>query len=93
MTVMGKKSSTSINGSNSRQLTKVAIEECDECEPQQTERSQTAKEIADLRDRILRLARDRERLPQPLFWSLFNSRIQEIKKEKELKRLLSDVLG
>lgn len=90
---MGKKSSTSVTGSNSRQLTKIAIEECDECELQQTERSQTATEIADLRERVLRVARDRERLPQPLFWSLFNSRIQEIKKEKELKRLLSDVLG
>jgi hypothetical protein len=93
MIVMGKKSSTSMTGSTSRQLSRVAVEECDECEPQQTERSQTAKEIADLQERILRLARDRERLPQPLFWSLFNSRIQEIKKEKELKRLLSDVLG
>ncbi len=74
-------------------MRKVAVDVSDECQPQQAERSQTAKEIADLQERILRLARDRERLPQPLFWSLFNSRIQEIKKDKELKRLLSDVLG
>ena len=57
------------------------------------EKSQTAKEIADLQERILRLANNRERLPQPLFWSLFNSRISEIKKNKELARLLNDVLG
>jgi hypothetical protein len=57
------------------------------------ERSQTAKEIADLQDKILKLANSRERLPQPLFWSLFNSRIRDIKKNKELDRLLSDVLG
>jgi len=57
------------------------------------EKTQTAKEIAALHEKLMRLARDRERLPQPLFWSLFNSRIQEIKKNKELQRLLSDVLG
>jgi hypothetical protein len=57
------------------------------------QRSATAKEIADLQDRILKLAHNRERLPQPLFWSLFNSRIHEIKKNKELERLLNDVLG
>ena len=57
------------------------------------ERSATAKEIADLQDKILKFARNRERLPQPLFWSLFNSRIREIKKNKELERLLNDMLG
>lgn len=59
----------------------------------QVERSQTALEIADLQERILKLANSRERLPQPLFWSLFNSRIKDIKKNKELARLLNDVLG
>jgi|GEM_PF-2448990 len=57
------------------------------------ERSATAKEIADLQEKILKFARNRERLPQPLFWSLFNSRIRDIKKNKELERLLNDVLG
>lgn len=57
------------------------------------EKSHTAKEIEDLQDRIVRLASNRERLPQPLFWSLFTSRINEIKKNKELARLLNDVLG
>lgn len=58
-----------------------------------TERSQTAKEIAALQEKILRLANERERLPQPLFWSLFNSRIAEIRKNKDIARLLNDVLG
>lgn len=57
------------------------------------ERTQTANEIAALHEKLMRLARERERLPQPLFWSLFNSRIQEIKKNKELQRMLSEVLG
>jgi hypothetical protein len=65
----------------------------DEGGNERAERSHTAKEIADLQDRILRLASNRERLPQPLFWSLFHSRISEIKKNKELARLLNDVLG
>jgi len=75
------------------------IQDCDQDQDCNTEaslvsdKSQTAKEIADLQERILRLANSRERLPQPLFWSLFNSRIKEIKKNKELERLLNDVLG
>ena len=42
------------------------------------ERSRVAEEVEDLRSTILRLAKDRERLPQPLFWSLFNSRLKDI---------------
>lgn len=57
------------------------------------ERSRVADEIEDLRATILRLAKDRERLPQPLFWSLFNSRLKDIKRSKELSRLLNDVLN
>ena len=57
------------------------------------ERSALAEDINDLRSTILRLARDRERLPQPLFWSLFNSRLKSIKREKELSRLLQETLG
>jgi len=70
-------------------------EDSDDIDSKQTlhERSATAKEIADLQDKILKFARNRERLPQPLFWSLFNSRIRDIKKNKELERLLNDVLG
>ena len=57
------------------------------------EKSAIAKEIETLQETILRLARNRERLPQPLFWSLFHSRISDIKRNKELSRLLKDVLG
>lgn len=57
------------------------------------EKSSIAQEIEDLQHTILRLARDRERLPQPLFWSLFNSRLRDIKKNKELDRVLRETLG
>lgn len=57
------------------------------------EKSAIAREIEDLEDTILRLARDRERLPQPLFWSLFNARLRDIKKHKELDRVLRETLG
>ena len=57
------------------------------------ERSALAEDINDLRSTILRLARDRERLPQPLLWSLFTSRLKSIKREKELSRLLQETLG
>ncbi len=57
------------------------------------ERSAVAREVEDLQKTILRLARDRERLPQPLFWSLFNSRLRDIKKHKDLTRLLKETFG
>jgi hypothetical protein len=56
-------------------------------------KSAIATEIENLQEKVLRFARERERLPQPLFWSLFNSRIKDIKRNKELSRLLKDVLG
>ena len=66
----------------------------DEGEPcTATEKSSIAKEIEGLQGTILRLARDRERLPQPLFWSLFNSRIREIKQNKEVRRVLQEAFG
>jgi hypothetical protein len=66
----------------------------DEGEPcAATEKSSIAKEIEGLQSTILRLARDRERLPQPLFWSLFNSRIREIKQSKEVRRVLQEAFG
>ncbi|MEY4701671.1 MAG: hypothetical protein RL326_1858 [Pseudomonadota bacterium] len=57
------------------------------------ERSAIAREVEDLQKTVLRLARDRERLPQPLFWSLFNTRLRDIKKHKDLARLLKETLG
>lgn len=60
---------------------------------QASERSVIAKEVSSLQDTVLRLARDRERLPQPLFWSLFNSRLKDIKRQKEEARALKAALG
>jgi hypothetical protein len=57
------------------------------------ERSAVAREVEDLQKTVLRLARDRDRLPQPLFWSLFNTRLRDIKKHKDLARLLKETLG
>lgn len=67
--------------------------EDDDDTPVCAERTAVAKELENLKDTILRLARDRERLPQPLFWSLFNSRLKEIKKSKEVSRILREALG
>jgi hypothetical protein len=60
---------------------------------QVAEKSPVAREIEDLQATVLRFARERERLPQPLFWSLFNARLRDIKKNKELERLLRESLG
>ena len=65
----------------------------DDDTPAVTERSAIAKEIESLQSTILRFANERERLPQPLFWSLFNSRIKEIKERKEVDRLCKEALG
>lgn len=54
-----------------------------------TERSAVAQDLADLKSTITRLVEDRERLPQPMFWSLFNARINDIKKQKELERVIN----
>jgi len=61
--------------------------------PSVVEKSAVAREVESLRETVLRFARERERLPQPLFWSLFNSRIKEIKKNKESDRLIREALG
>lgn len=58
-----------------------------------TERSAIASEIEDLRSTITRLANERERLPQPLFWSLFHTRLSKIRKTKELNRLLAHLFN
>jgi hypothetical protein len=55
--------------------------------------SSLSTEVAELKETILRFAKERDRLPQPLFWSLFNARISEIKKTKSQSRELEDLLG
>lgn len=61
-------------------------------ESNQSGRSAVAEDLADLKSTVTRLVESRERLPQPIFWSLFNARINDIKKHKELERLLSSSL-
>jgi len=68
-------------------------EDEDDDVPSVVEKSAVAREVESLRETVLRFARERERLPQPLFWSLFNSRIKEIKKNKESDRLIREALG
>jgi TATA-binding protein-associated factor Taf7 len=60
------------------------------CEP--VERSYLAQEISNLKSTVLKAASERERLPQPLFWSLFNSRLKEIRKAKQLERIVAETL-
>jgi hypothetical protein len=74
-------------------------DDCDESDSESSctmtsyEPSAVAQDVRNLRETILRLARDRERLPQPLFWSLFNARLKGIKDTKELQRLLASLEG
>lgn len=56
-------------------------------------RSDIADELSELKRTILRFSQERDRLPQPLFWSLFHSRIAEIKKIKNRCRELEELLG
>lgn len=56
-------------------------------------RSDIADELSELKKTILRFSQERDRLPQPLFWSLFHSRIAEIKKIKNRCRELEELLG
>ncbi|NDF15733.1 hypothetical protein EB061_10500 [bacterium] len=62
----------------------------DEMHPK--ERSAVATNIESLQATVRRLAEERDVLPQPLFWSLFHSRLASIKKQKEISRVVSEVL-
>ena len=57
------------------------------------EPSPLAVEIKDLSEAVGRAAAKRSRLPQPLFWSLFHSRIEELKRKKNKQRILDTILG
>jgi hypothetical protein len=56
-------------------------------------RSPLAHRVERLRDATVKAAERRERLPQPLFWSLFRSEINDIKRRKARARALSAALG
>jgi hypothetical protein len=57
------------------------------------EKSAVALDIEKLQDTVKRLAAERERLPQPLFWSLFHTRLEAIRQQKELSRVVKETLG
>ena len=73
--------------------TEETEDELTEQERQPREKSSIAAEIERLKKASFNAASERERVPQPLFWSLFNSQIRELKKEKKALRALEEILG
>ena len=57
------------------------------------EKSKLAQEIERLKTVTIKATKERERLPQPLFWALFKSKLKELKDEKHNKRVVDEVLG
>ena len=55
--------------------------------------SELAKDLSKFKNSIKTAVSSRERLPQPLFWSLFNSKIKELKERKESTRRIDQLLG
>ena len=58
----------------------------------EVERSELAQEIDSLKANTLRAIQKRERVPHPLFWSLFLHRVAGIRGRKAKRALLSDIL-
>lgn len=56
------------------------------------EPSALAQEIKRLNSSVMKTLQTRERLPQPLFWSLFNDQLKSIKETKEKQRRISELL-
>lgn len=54
--------------------------------------SAVALKLKKLKSASFKAAQARERLPHPLFWSLFLTEVSELKKKKEEKRLLDRIL-
>lgn len=52
----------------------------------ETERERVSTRLERLRENTLGVIKRRERVPQPLFWSLFHAELAEIKKRKERER-------
>lgn len=55
--------------------------------------SDVALRLQELKSSTMRAARERARLPQPLFWSLFHAEIKELKRKKALARTLDEILN
>ena len=56
------------------------------------EASYVAREIQRIKSATIEAAEKRDRLPQPLFWSLFHSALKEVRDAKKRKRDLADLL-
>ena len=65
----------------------------DDSPPKTGNKSAIADDIASLQSVVRKLSEERERLPQPFFWSLFSARLAAIKRQKEIERTLAAVLG
>lgn len=57
------------------------------------ERSVIAEEIARLKEATFRAVAERERLPQPLFWSVFGEQLKSIKRLKAQTRAIEAVIN
>ena len=78
-------------GTSSDRSMQAMDDDCDDTPGK--EPSAVARDIENLQATVKRLASEREVLPQPLFWSLFHTRLASIKKQKEISRVVSEVLG
>ena len=58
-----------------------------ECGDEAHEASELALRLMRLKQATMRVVGDRERLPQPLFWSLFHTEISEIRRRRLAERL------
>ena len=54
--------------------------------------SAVAINLKRLKSATFKAAQSRERLPHPLFWSLFLTEVSELRKKKEEKRLIDRIL-
>ena len=57
------------------------------------EPSSVARAVERLKAVSFKTAREREQVPQPLFWSLFHAQLKDIKAKKRESRLLSELFG
>lgn len=51
-----------------------------------------SRKLTDLKKATLHAVNSRERLPQPLFWSLFSSELADIKAARQEQRILRKIL-
>ena len=56
-------------------------------------RSAISAAVERLKSASFKAAAERERVPQPMFWSLFTSELEAIKAKKREARLLSSIFG